>query len=515
MPSNELDEIRRKLKFYENLVKSLPGNVYWKDKSGVYLGCNQTQADAIGRKSPEEIIGKTDFELSTEKEARVLRENDIHVMTTGERQILEESSFKEGGKVLTYLSQKIPLKDDDGKTIGILGISFDITSRKTAEMNLKEEQLQTQQALDNIIANMPGHVYWKDRNLTFRGCNYLQAKSAGFDSIEDMIGKSDYEMPWKDQADILREHDLEVMEKGTPQSVMEPSKLADGKEAIFLTQKVPLKDLDGNIVGILGISFDVTAKQEAEQLKTEKEIIEKRSETMRLLATSIAHELRTPLRSIRAGADGLEINLQKLITGYRAAKEAGIDIPYINPHDNKHMDKVITNLQHETDQAIQIIDKLLMNTNNLGFDSSQFKTISIDNCIYSAIRRYQKHDNFKLIHSDNEDFEFRGDPLLMQHVIMNLINNSFYYITAAGKGEIFISTKKGKDKNYLVFKDTGKGIPAQDLPNIFQQFFTRTPGSTGIGLAFCKLIIQSFNGDITCDSVEGEYTEFKIELPKI
>jgi two-component system aerobic respiration control sensor histidine kinase ArcB len=111
--------------------------------------------------------------------------------------------------------------------------------------------------LTNLIETMPGHVYWKDVNGIILGCNEEQARSAGL-TVEEYIGKTDYQMPWKDQADTLRKIDLTVINTQTPIEIDEPSLLSSGKMAIFHSKKVPLHDTHGKIIGVLGVSFDVT-----------------------------------------------------------------------------------------------------------------------------------------------------------------------------------------------------------------------------------------------------------------
>lgn len=110
---------------------------------------------------------------------------------------------------------------------------------------------------------------------------------------------------------------------------------------------------------------------------------------------------------------------------------------------------------------------------------------------------------------------FKGDELLIIHVLFNLLKNAIYYVRAAGKGNISIRIENGDKYNFLYFKDTGQGINAKVLPHIFERFFSRTYHGTGIGLAYCKLVMQNLDGDITCRSKEFEYTEFKLSFPKI
>ena len=93
------------------------------------------------------------------------------------------------------------------------------------------------------------------------------------------------------------------------------------------------------------------------------------------------------------------------------------------------------------------------------------------------------------------DFKFNGDDTLIIHVILNLLKNAFYFIDKVGKGEIYIWAEINKNKSLLHFKDTAQGIEPEVLPKIFNQFFTyETNRGTGIGLSFCKIVMQSHHG---------------------
>jgi signal transduction histidine kinase len=106
-----------------------------------------------------------------------------------------------------------------------------------------------------------------------------------------------------------------------------------------------------------------------------------------------------------------------------------------------------------------------------------------------------------------------GDELLTIYVIFNLLKNAIYHVTEARKGHIEIWLEHGKEYNELHFKDTGKGMPSAIVGKIFEQFFTNTRHGTGVGLAFCKMVMNAYNGTIRCESVEGEYAHFILSFP--
>ncbi|HEX4045959.1 MAG TPA: PAS domain-containing protein [Gammaproteobacteria bacterium] len=291
--------------------------------------------------------------------------------------------------------------------------------------------------LEIIIGLMPGHVYWKDTNSVFLGCNDLQAKDAGFTSRYEIIGKTDYEMPWREQADILIKIDREVMETGTPITVEEPSKLADGTDAIFLTKKVPFYH-NGKIIGVVGISFDITKQKETEQKLQE---IQYKLAGMTTVSAVIAHELRTPLAALDANANSLQKYFPELIKCYQLAREANLPVSLIREDKFKLLSTRIEAMREEIKSAFTFIDMQLINLNYAEIKQGDVEIFSIKECIEEAIIRYpfdaSQRDFLQVL--DHHDFYVKGNKILLIHLFFNLIKNALYSIAAAGKGNILIS----------------------------------------------------------------------------
>jgi PAS domain S-box-containing protein len=127
-----------------------------------------------------------------------------------------------------------------------------------------EENLQAKAAvLQNIISNIPYCIFWKDKNSVYLACNDNFAKFAGVQKPEDITGKSDYDLPWKkEEADFYRKIDKEVMSEGKLLlNIEEPVHQADGRESVVLTSKVPLRNAEGKVTGVLGIFTDITERK--------------------------------------------------------------------------------------------------------------------------------------------------------------------------------------------------------------------------------------------------------------
>src|ERR1700733_7407232 len=129
---------------------------------------------------------------------------------------------------------------------------------------LKRQFLQQKENLENIIALMPGNVYWLDKNNVYMGCNFQQAKLANLRHPREIVGKRNVDLPWLDQAKALDEANLKVMHSGKPYTIEEYAEMMNGP-GIYLSQKVPLKNKKNEITGLLGISFDITERKKIEE----------------------------------------------------------------------------------------------------------------------------------------------------------------------------------------------------------------------------------------------------------
>lgn len=233
---------------------------------------------------------------------------------------------------------------------------------------------------------------------------------------------------------------------------------------------------------------------------------------------SIAHELRTPLLGIKSGASGLKRFLPILFDAYRQASDNNLPVGKIRASHFQTLEPILDRIEAETHYANTIIDMLLMNVGRKSISSADFKPLSMAECVEEALQRYpfeSQKDRDIVQWQANKDFQFLGSKILMVHVIFNLIKNAMYFIAQAEKGQLSIWIDNKHGQHALHIKDTGQGVAPEVLPKLFNRFFTTTNVGTGIGLSFCKMVVESFNGEIFCQSIYGEYAEFVIRLPDI
>ena len=246
-----------------------------------------------------------------------------------------------------------------------------------------------------------------------------------------------------------------------------------------------------------------------------------RRQAMLATAGMVAHELRTPLLSVKSGASGLRQYLPVLLEAYRLAIERKLIAASIRGTHLDSMAGVLDRIETEADRSNTIIDMLLYTVRGLGVEGKELLPCLMSNCVDTALRRYpfaSDKERALVLLDMKADFSFLGSELLMVHVIFNLLKNALRHIAIAGKGTISIRLETDQQENRLVFLDTGTGIPTDVLPHIFTRYYVwprhgqGVVETTGVGLSFCREVIHAFGGSIECRSRMDEYTEFLIRF---
>jgi signal transduction histidine kinase len=241
-------------------------------------------------------------------------------------------------------------------------------------------------------------------------------------------------------------------------------------------------------------------------------------EAMRMLGGVVAHEMRTPLMTVRAGTQGILYHFQELVSGYRKAREVRLlEAPMADKHLNL-MQSTLRSLDRTAQEALFLIDMLLMRCKEYVPDAKRH-VCDMATIVNDVLAQYPfKERERSWVHVPQpqaESFQFLGEENFVRHVLFNLIKNSLQAIHKAGKGQLELRWQKGERGHQLYVEDTALGVPAHELNRIFDRFYTRTDQGNGIGLAFCKLVMTALGGSIICESVLGQYTRFILSFPAL
>jgi len=263
-----IDITKRKLTEFSNqrlllrqraILDNLPMMAWLKDTESRLEMVNEQYAKACG-KSVEDCIGKTDLDIFPREMALGYMTDDREVCLSRKKKQVEELISTPDG-MRWHLTYKTPLVDERGLVVGTTGIAVDITDRKQSEESISK----TNKLLQTIINTAPIRVFWKDSQLRYLGCNQAFALDAGLTSISMLIGKDDYQLAWKEQAETYRADDLQILTSGVSKLFYpEPQSTPNGEVIWLNTSKVPLRNEDGEIFGVLGIYEDITERKMAE-----------------------------------------------------------------------------------------------------------------------------------------------------------------------------------------------------------------------------------------------------------
>ncbi|HEU0234273.1 MAG TPA: PAS domain S-box protein [Gallionella sp.] len=374
-----------------------------------------------------------------------------------------------------------------------------ITLRKQAENAL----LKSKDLLRSIVENTPVCIFWKDRNSRYLGCNTQFAKDAGYSSPDELIGKTDFEMSYKDQAELYRTDDKAVMESGIPKlDYEEYLTTPEGKMVWIRTSKVPLRDEDNVVIGILGIYKDIT-----EQRKAEQELHERGEKMEQLLkqeiatqtAAAIAHELNQPLLAIAACSDA----------ALRTFESAGID-----------KEQLSQSLILNKEQAIRAGESLRHLFSVLHDQIPVAEVFDLNLQIQNSLDEFRKrnmlqfHEELKL---ESELPLVHASRLHIQMVTINLLRNSIEAMQAASipTSELTMTVRTIKDGNMaqVTILDNGPGLQAREMEHIFDAFYTTKPTGIGMGLKISRSLIKANGGNLWAESTSGRGTAFHFTLP--
>ena len=267
-----------------DIINFLPDATFVIDTNGCVIAWNKAIEEMTGVVA-QDILGKGDYEYAVPfygtrrpilidlvfSSKEEIQKNYSNVDINEDILTAETTHAIPRGRPVTLWGKAARLYDKEGKTIGGIESIRDITDRKLAEAALRESH----QMQKDIINTIPSRVFWKDRNLRYLGCNTACARDAGFLEPEDIIGKDDSQLCWQEHASRYQNDDRDVIEKGISKFfIEEPQTTPEGTQIILLTSKVPMRNSNGEITGIVGSYFDITEwKKTEEKLRKSEELL--------------------------------------------------------------------------------------------------------------------------------------------------------------------------------------------------------------------------------------------------
>jgi PAS domain S-box-containing protein len=259
------EELRIRESYLTSIIENQPGLVWLKDSESRFLAVNQAFALSCGEPNPLELVGRTDLDIWPPDLAKKYRSDDVEIMKGGKPRIIVEPIFDKG-ETKWFETFKTPIFDTQGIVIGTTGYSRDISERKQTEEALRESQ----SLYHSLVEVSPLSICRKDLEgrFTFANRRFLEVSQI---KLEDLIGKTDFDLHPSQLAEKYRSDDQAVLDSGQVQELIEERAVLDGEYAIVQSIKAPIYDGSGKINGIQISFWDITARKRAEENLRESE----------------------------------------------------------------------------------------------------------------------------------------------------------------------------------------------------------------------------------------------------
>ena len=466
------------------------------------VDCNPRYAEMAGRNKEELLkLGNT-YNLQ-----KPLNKEDSYSKTIAFRGTFSWIRPDAKENIIEYAA--VPIKMQ-GKTYTI-GIDRDVTEKRRAEEAIQEERNQ----LRTLIDNLPDLIFFKDVQGRYILNNLAHLNFIGVKSQEEACGKTVFDFHWNGKAEKYFIEEMQVIESGKPR--LEEEQLiyhkTIGEKRWYLFSRIPLKNKEGKVKGILGVGHDITNRKHAEQAirqaydeleQTNKELIEANKIKGQFLA-NMSHEIRTPLNAV-IGMTGLLLDTR------------------LNDEQRDFAETIRSSGDILLSLINDILDFSKIEAQKIELEKQPF---DVRNCIEEAldlVASKAADKKLELTYSIDEGLSTNviGDVTRLRQIMVNLINNAIKF-TEEGEVVVGVSGQLRDHNTYMLHfsvRDTGLGIPLDLQSRLFQSFTqvdastTRKFGGTGLGLAISKQLSELMGGTMWLESsgIPGEGTTFHFTI---
>ncbi|HNX52945.1 MAG TPA: PAS domain-containing protein [Pontiellaceae bacterium] len=490
------------------IFETLPDHIYYMDRESRMLGANPACCNHH-KKTAEEMIGKTDIELYPNSIGRKLYDEEQQLMTDAQTLREREKHVDDKGRIIHLESVKIPLRSPSGRIIGLAGISRDITEqveREEALLQAKHAAEQSTAFIKAIFDNLEDSFYYKDRQSRVLGGNRAWVTSRGAKSIDELIGKTDIDLHPAPLGQQLYDNEQRQMAEGEVTRIRERHIRKDGSIGYVEAVKCPMRDEKGEVIGLAGISRDITR-----QVENEKRLVEAQQEAeaankaKSAFLAMMSHEIRTPMNGVIGAASlllGTELTAQQ--------------------------DEFVHTIQVSGENLMTIINDILdyskIEAGKIELEKAPFE---LRECIEDAFDLFIQaaaKKNVELLYYVDPDVPkaLLGDTTRIRQILVNLLGNAIKFTE---NGEVTlkvhnVTTDENKRQCQLEFAvhDTGIGIADEHKVRLFEAFTqadassTRKYGGTGLGLTISRRLTELMDGKIWFESEKGKGSTFFFTL---
>ncbi|MFN8371487.1 MAG: PAS domain S-box protein [Anaerolineae bacterium] len=492
---------RRSERLLRTVIDNLPVLIYAKDMEHRFVLASQSAVRNLGAQDETGLMGKTDFDIFPEALAQQYYNDEVAVLEHSEPVLNhEEASIRQDTHTnVWYSTNKIPLRDDHGTIIGLVGMNYDITERKRMEDELRDKQ----RFIERVTTAIPDYIYVYDvQEKRHAYVNRPFGAILGYyddTQISAQIPSADQFMHPDDRpqqpllSGSVGAGDAQVVENEYR------LKAANGDWHWFHSRDVVYEWAeDGKPRQILGTVRDITEQRKAREVALQLEAEQQRVQVLSNFMRDTSHDFRTPLTIIRAS----------------------IEIVKRAEDPQKRLDK-IAKIERYLDYLVKLLDQLQFMATLDTAQSLPLVNKDVNSIIEYAVQNVSARPG-------NRELNFALDlqkkiPMIaleadaLGRAISNLLENAMAF-TPAG-GSITIHTHLENDEVVIEIRDTGPGIKPENIAHVFERFYKAddsralSTGGAGLGLSIVKRVVELHHGTIDVESTYGEGATFRIVLP--
>lgn len=514
------------------VLEHIPARVFWKDHASRYLGCNTLFAKDAGFSRPDELIGKTDFEMAWKDKAELYRAIDKSVIVSGKPKLdYEEPLTTTDGNTIQRHISKVPLSNDN-QLIGVLGIYEDITQRKQAENAL----LESEERYKRITEGLTDYLYTVRMDKGFYAETIQSAACltvTGYTAEEfsanpqlwiQMVVPEDRERVLAQVRQILAGQDVPPLEHRII--------CKNGQIRWISDTTILFKDASGNLLSYDGVIKDITERKSAEiALHTLNEELESKirarttdleharldaeqaNQAKSAFLAAMSHEIRTPMNGVIGMADVLQ---QTSLKDYQV--------------------EMVDLIRDSAYALLSIIDDILdfskIEAGKLEIEHLPMSVAEVVEKVCEILGRLAENKRVELTLFTDPALpaQVMGDSWRLRQILVNLVNNAIKFSSGREQpGRVSVRAilaEPSPEPNRRVIVeisiiDNGIGMNETTLSKLFSAFTqadastTRHFGGTGLGLTIARRLVELMGGNIAVQSVPDKGSTFTVSLPVI